>query len=428
MCIVVAVSGCQGREQAADMKLARALDALQQGHASEAARHLSTIKASGGWLRSPTWNAPLALRLRAQISMKLGALDETRRILEEYQERYSDLAPAAYVGRRLELIRLYRDAGGEPALLYLRGDEAEEESPTLALREWQKLLRDYPDCALAPTIKLRLGKLQGRLGNAAWALAALSDAAALAPEILDIDGNAVAPQGRMAMGLVRRDLWEDRRAAREDFGKIIEDFPAVTLTQPAEGVVYSIADMARFEIALLDRAAKRGGTTALKELAELSRTPTGFVQESFIGDIRGEARLELSEAALERRDWGGAKALLVGIANDLADAESGRPGGPRRWYGYKAADRLVSRVAPNSPDQALKGLDEIASAARLREMWAYASLQKVRLLARMGMHREARDIQAEMEKRFPNLDCDARGDGLKFIAAREAMRLLGGRT
>lgn len=377
-------------------------------------------------MRSPTWNAPLALRLRAQISLKLGALEETRRILEEYEKHYSALAPAAYVRRRLEFIRFYRDAGGEPALLFLRGEEAEEESPTLALREWQKLLRDYPDCALAPATRLKLGKLQGRLGNAAWALAALSDAAALPPEVLDIDGNPAAPQGRLAMGHIRRDFLEDRRAAREDFNKVIEEFPHAVLTHPAEGVVYSIADMARYEIAMLDRAAWRGAPSSLKELAELSRSPTGFVQENFLGDIRGEARLELAEAALRRKDWTGAKTILVGLANDLPDVESGRPGGPRRWYGYKAADRMISRVAPHSPEQALKGLEEIAAAARVREMWAYASLQKVRLLARMGMHDQARAIQADMEKRFPNLDCDARGDGMRFIAAREAMRLLGG--
>jgi tetratricopeptide (TPR) repeat protein len=424
--LVVVLSACDRREQAAEMKLARALDALQQGHVTEAARHLSTIKAGGGWLRSPTWNAPLALRLRSQISLKLGALEETRRLLGEYEKRYSMLGPGAYVRKQLEFLQTYRDAGGEPALLYLRGEEAEEESPTIALREWQKLLRDYPDCALAPATRLKLGRLQARLGNAAWALAALSDAVSLPSDVLDVEGNPVAPQARLVMAQVRRDLWEDRRAAREDFTRVIEDFPDTTLSTLSAEVVYSIADQARYEIAMMDRAARQGGLNILGTLADISRSPTGYVAANFVGDIRAEARLELSEAALGRRDWASARTILVGIANDMPNVTAGRPGGPHCWYGYKAADKLVSRLGPHSPDQALKGLDEIAAQARLREIWAYANLQKVRLLARMGMHKEARDIQAEMENRFPNLDCDARGDGMLFMPAREALRLLGG--
>ena len=98
--------------------------------------------------------------------------------------------------------------------------------------------------------------------------------------------------------------------------------------------------MARYELALMEPA---GRQDILRSLAGLSSTPTGFLLDGLVGDIRAEAGLRIAESALRRRQWRKAAEALADIADGFPDLTRGRAAGPRRWYGYEAADWLVQR-------------------------------------------------------------------------------------
>ncbi len=422
-CAVALLAGCGGGpEPAAEARLARALEAQQQGRLDEAARHLAAIKPSGGWLRSATWSAPLALRLRMQISLKRGAQEETVRLLNEYNQRYGHLAPAAYARARLHLIQRFKGWQGTPVLLYLRGLEAEKETPSLALREWRTLLRDYAHSEIAPVAQLRLGLLQQRLGNAAWALAELQPVSQLPLTAVDPAGNPVAPQALLAIGQIRRNLMNDKGAAKSAFQEVVAKYSTVLMHGPGGEPSYSPGVLAEMEMAQI---APDGGARIYAGLAD-AMAPTGYVTTELIGDIRAQARLHLAEINVKRRNFKRARERLVAIARLTPDVETGPPAGPSRWYGYVAVDWLEGRLGSRSPREALKGLTEVADQVQKHELWAYAQLKRVRLLARLGRQQEARDVLEEMEIRFPNLTCDPVGDGLLLVPAREARRILGG--
>lgn len=423
--VAVAIfSGCGGqRELAAEARLAQALEAMQQSRLDEAARSLAAIKPAGGWLRPAPWSAPLALRLRVQISFRLGAQEETVALLNEYENRYEDLAPAAYMRDRLSFLERFSDWQGTPALLYLRALEAEETTPAIALREWRVLLRDYPHSTIAPTARLRFGLLQMKLENSVWALDSLRQVAEMPVEVVDPDGNPVAPQARIAIGQVHRDLMagEDKEA-QAAFQEVVAKYGEVVMHGPRGQPAYSPAVIAELETAKTPGADEVGILMRLADAPE----PTGYVTSDLVGDIRGESRLRLAEMNLARRNFRMARERLVEIALAMPDVEVGPPAGARRWYGYVAVDWLEEKVGPRSSGEALAGLEEVVAKGRLREMWLYAQLSRLRMLARLGRQSEAREILAEMEKRFPNLTCDAQGDGLLLVPAREARRILGG--
>jgi tetratricopeptide (TPR) repeat protein len=360
--------------------------------------------------------------MRTQISLKLGAREETVRLLEEYERRYGGMAPAAYVRGRLDLLRRYRDSQGAPALLFVRGLEAEEETPALALREWQNLLRDYPYSTIAPAAQLRLGLLQQRLGNAGGAIKELSDVSRMPPEAMDPEGNPVAPQALLAVGQVQRDLVRDLKAARAAFDGVAGQFEKAVLRGPGGDPVCSPAALAKMELA---QTFPEEAAQILDSLADTA-APYGYVTDDRLGDVRAEVRLRLAEINVKRRNWARARERLLEIIKLTPDVPEGPVDGARRWYGYEALDWLEGRLGIRSPEEALKGLEEAAGGARLREIWAYAQLKRVKLLARLGKQAEASAILGEMEKRFPNLDCDPDGDGLLLVPAREARRVLGG--
>jgi len=420
--LAMVAGGCGRKEPAAEARLAQALEAMQQGRLDEAARQLAAIRPSGGWLRPATFTAPLALRLRAQISLRTGALEETLRLFREYDRRYGSLAPGAYVRARLDFVQKYRDWQGVPGLLFLRGLECEDDNPALALRTWRGLLRDYPHAGIAPAAQLRLGLLQKRLENPTWALSDLTAIAEMPPDVTDQDGNPVAPQALIAIGQIHRDLRQDPGSARTAFESVVSVHRKSLLRWPEGGIECSPAALAKLELAEM---APDGGAAMLETVA-VWPAPSGYVTADRVGDVRMEARFRLAELALKRRSMDAAGARVLGIVRDAPDVPAGPPAGPRPWYGYQALDWLEGRLGPRAPEAALAAFEEAARDARHREIWAYARLTEVRLLARLGRQKEAREILAEMERRFPNLECDSDGTGLMTVPAREARRMLGG--
>ncbi|MEK7474226.1 MAG: hypothetical protein AAB152_01210 [Candidatus Coatesbacteria bacterium] len=415
-------TGCSRQGPAAEARLAQALEAMQQGRLDDAARQLAAIKPTGGWLRSAAFTAPLALRLRAQIALRTGALEESLRLFREYDSRYGSLAPVAWVRAGLALVQKYHDWQGVPALLYLRGLEVEEDNPALALRTWRGLLRDYPRATIAPAAQLKLGLLQERLENPTWALADLTAVSDLPADAVDQDGNPVAPRALLAIGEIHRDLRQDPPSARAAFDAVIAKYGKTTFTS-ADGLVKgSPAALAKLELA---RMAPDGGPGLLEAVAGWTG-PTGFVTADRVGDVRMEARFRLAELALKRRSLDAAKTRVVEIVIRAPDVPAGPPSGPRPWYGYQALDWLGDQLGRRSPETALAGLAEVEKEARHREIWAYAAFQHVRLLARLNRQQEARAVLAELERRFPNLECDADGTGLTLVPAREARKVLGG--
>jgi len=425
--VVLALSGCGRPGPAAEARLAQALEALQQGRVDEAMRLLTAIKPGGGWLRSPTWDTPLALRLRAQIVLRTGVREEAVRLLKEYSGRYSGLAPAQYTRGRLDFLSRFGEWQGQPALLYVRGIEAETDTPAVAIREWRTLLRDFPTCMLAPAAQLKLGLLQKRLGNAAWALSELSAVAELPLDAVDPDGNAVAPQALLAMGETQFDLMADRTSARQTLDAVSSKFAGVVLRAGDGTVQYSPAAMAKMQIAAIELASGEtsSGITALEELAQW-KVPPGYFDEELAGNIRAEARLRLAENCLKLRQFGKAREHLVGVATAVPDELRGPLDGPRRKYGFEAADWLEGKLGVRSSEEGLKGLAEVAGGARSRELWTYCQLKRIKILARVGQRNAAREALAELEKRFPSLEVNPFGDGLTVVPAREARRVLGG--
>jgi hypothetical protein len=417
-------AGC-GRqsEPAAESRLADALESVQQGRLDEAARGLSAIRPGRGWLKPATWSAPLALRLRAAIALKVGAQDEMNRLFRQYDRIYGDLAPGSYVRSRMEFMTRFRDWQGVPAMLFLKGLEAEEEAPALAIREWRNLLRNYPNCAIVPAVQLRLGLLHARLGNAAWALSELAPVAKMPESATDSDGNPVAPQALLAIGSIQRDQMREPGPARDAFTTVVEQFGKVVLKGPWEGgePAYSPAVMAQFELAAM--AADQGAQT-LDSIANLP-APWGYVAADRVGDIRAEARLRLAEINLRRRNLDRVAERLVEIVRITPDVVGGPLDGARRWYGFAAIDALEEKLGSRSADIALTGLDAASAGARHKEIWAYAQLRKIRLLARIGRQADAKVVLDEMERRFPSMDIDPDGDGLLLVPVREAKRLLG---
>lgn len=413
-------AGCGGREPEAQARLAQALDAIQHGRLDEAARVLAAIR-PGGWLRSTTAVAPLALRLRAQLALRTGAQEDTRALLAEYADRWGSLAPAGWARSRQALFERFADWQGHPALLYLKGLEAEAETPALAIREWRTLLRDYPQAAIAPAAQLRLGLLQQRLENPTWALADLANAAQAAPEVTDPEGNPVAVQALLATGQIHRDQRMDPAGARAAFEAVITRYPAAVLKADGGTVEASAAAMARVELAGLDDES----APALLE-SVLDAKPAGFISAARIGSVRFEARARLAELALARRDFEGAKRRWLEIARSAGDATAGAPAGPRRGYGFEAVDALADKLAARSAEAGLAALKEAADGARAKDLWAYASVRRVKLLARLGRDKEAREITAELDRRTPSLECDPDGTGLLLVPAREAKRTMGG--
>lgn len=418
----IALSGCGRHEPAAEARLAEALDSLQQGRLDDAARSLSAIRAHGGWLRSATWTAPLAVRLRAQISIRQGAVDETVALLKDYDHRFPGLAADAYARGRLDFMTRYRDWQGVPALAYVRGLEAEADTPALALREWRTLLRDYPHAAITPAAQLKLGLLQYRLENPTWALSDLSAVSQLGADIVDPDGNAIAPQALLAIGKLDRDQRQDLAGARAAFEAVTTQWDKAVLKTPGGDLAWSPAAMAMMELAAM---APDGGADLLDRLTGWTGAP-GYVTDDLVGQVRAQARFKLAELDMRRRNWEKAKTRLLEVAKQSPEALMGPPDGPARWYGYEAIDWMAGRLAVRAPEAGLAALEDAASQARRREFWAYARLMKLRLLARMGRLKEARAIEAELESRAPALDCDPYGDGLLLVPAREAKRLLGG--
>jgi len=166
------------------------------------------------------------------------------------------------------------------------------------------------------------------------------------------------------------------------------------------------------------------GTEILDSIANLS-APWGYVAADRVGDIRAEARLRLAEINIKRRNLDRAAERLVEIVRIAPDVVMGFPDGARRWYGFAAIDVLEEKVGSHSADIALSGLDAASAGARHKEIWAYAQLRKIRLLARIGRQADAKAVLDEMERRFPSMDIDPDGDGLLLVPVREAKRLLG---
>jgi tetratricopeptide (TPR) repeat protein len=410
-----AALGCgRGEEPAAEARLAQALEAMQQGRPDDAMRALAAIPPSGGWLRAATYTAPLALRLRADLSVRAASPDEVRRLLGEYEERYASFAAAAYVRQRRAFFERFKDWQGVPALLYLRGAEAESENPGLAIREWRALLRDYPHAAIAPAARLRLGLLQQRLENPSWALADLMDAAQAPPEAVDDAGQPVAARAWLAIGQVHRDLRHDAAAAREAFGRVLADHGGAIFRAWEGSIECGAAVLAEFELASL---AANGDPERLERLAR-EASPRGYVTPGRIGDARLEARLALAELALRARAWERAGARALEALRQAGDALVGAPAGPRRGYGFEVVDWLEGRLGGRAPAAAVEALREAAERAPSRPVWALAQLARVRLLARLGRPADARAVALELERRFPNLEC--------VVPAREARRVVGG--
>jgi len=420
--LAVAIAGCGGREPPAEARLALALDMLQQGRLDDAARQLGAVRQRRGWLAAPAYGESLALRLRSQIAIRLGAREEAIELLDEYSRRYPSMAPFAYAQGRLDLFRRFKDGQGSPALLFVRGLESEDDSPAIAIREWRNLLRDYPKSALAPAAQLRLGLLQKRLGNAAWALADLESAAEAPPEAADSAGNPVAAQALLAVGQVNRDLLTDNRAARVAFEAVREKYAKAVMKEPLTQEPWSPAMMAGFELADMEGPS---GASRLEELAK-SGNRMAFVGEEYSGMVSAEANLRLADLKMKRGGWADAAGRLLAVARENGEVLCGPRLGPRRRYAFEAADRLESRLGARAPDEALKALVSLAGFARSREVWAWASLKRVKLLARLGKQKEAREVLAEMERRYPKIDVDPLGDGLVVIPAKEARRTLGG--
>jgi TolA-binding protein len=416
------LAGCGGREPPVEARLALALDMLQQGRLDDAARQLSGVKARRGWLAAPAYPESLALRLRTQIAVRLGAREEAISLLDEYSRRYPSMAPCVYAQSRLDLFRRFKDNQGAPALLFVRGLESEDDSPAISIREWRNLLRDYPRSALSPAAQLKLGLLQKRLGNAAWALADLAGAAEAAPDAVDAAGNAVAPQALLAMGQVNRDLLTDNRAARTSFEAVGEKFGKLVLADPVTREPWSPALMAGFELADMEGAA---ATARLEALAKAGGR-MAFVSDEYAGNASAEANLRLADLMLKRGAWSDAAQRMLTVAKDHGEELCGARLGARRAYAFEVADRLEARLGNRAPDEALKALATLASASRFRESWAWASLKRVRLLARLGRQKEAREVLGELERRYPKLDVEPFGDGLVVIPAKEARRTLGG--
>jgi len=421
------LAGCGGPEPAAEARLAQALEALQQGRVDEASRVLSAIKPGGGWLRPATWTGPLALRLRAQIALRNGVREEAVRLLREYSSRYGGLAPASYTNSRLEFIGRYSEWQGQPALLFLRGLEAENDAPALAIREWRTLLRDFPACALAPNAQLKLGLLQKRLGNAAWALSELSNVAKMPLETVDPAGNPLAPQALLAMGETQFELMGDRLSARQTLEGVSSAYAASVLKGPEGGVDWSPSASAKFILARINIEAGEAGTgvAALESLA-VAKGPTGYYSEELAGDIRAEALFMLSDNCMKNRQFARMREKLTEVARKVPEVLRGPLDGARRKYAYEAADRMEGLLGVRSPEEALKGFGDLAADSKNREVWAYYQLKRVKILARLGQRNAARETLAEMEKRFPNLEVDPLGDGLLLVPAREARRVLGG--
>ncbi len=425
--LALLLGGCGPSEPVSEIRLAQALEAIQQGRTDEASRLLAGIKGGGGWLRGPAWSAPLALRLRAQIAFRVGAREEGARLMKEYAGRYDDLAPAMYATSVLDFLKRFGEWQGGPASLYLRGLEAAEESPALAIKEWRNLLRDFPTCALAPVAQLKLGLLQRELGNAAWALSELTAVGARPLEAVDPDGNPVAPQALLAAGQTHFDLLTDRLSAARTLSSVATTYPEVVLKAPGGEFEYSPALMAKV---LLARIALETGNTgegmATLESLLNARGPAGFLLEGMGGDLKGEVRLMLAGACLRLRQFTRAREHLVEVAKRFSGVKRGRLDGPRRSYGFEAVDWLESSLGARASEEALRGLAEVAGGAKTREVWAYAQLKRVKLMARVGQRKAAFEVMAEMQKRYPHLECDPDGDGLLLVPAREAKRVVGG--
>lgn len=429
VCFILAaaiLAGCGGGGVSPEMRLSRALEAIQQGKLDEALRLLSSIRSGGGWLRPATWTAPMALRLRAGICLKLGLREEAVKLLKEYAGKYGSLGPGAYAGSRLDFIERFRDWQGVPALIYLRGLEAEESNPALAIREWRTLLRDYPTSAIAPAAQLRLGLLQKRLGNAAWALSELSQVAKPDSTAVDPDGNLIAPQAVLGMAEVHRDLLLDKRMAVEEFRSVAARWTGTALREPVSGLEYSPGKRAEMELAEIYLGSSGAEAVGILEKLASSPGPAGLVTEEKTGNICLEARLRLADIMLGRREWARAGDLLVEVARQGQSVEFGPPSGPGRLYGFEAASRLEGRLGRASSEEAMQGLAQVAGMARSKDLWSYAQFLRVRILVRRGQKKEAEKILAEMEKRFPNVSCDPEGTGLLMLPAKEAKRLLGG--
>jgi len=425
--LLLLLGGCGGPEPVAEARLAQALEALQQGRADEASRVLSGIKPGGGWLRPATWTGPLALRLRAQIALRNGVREEAVRLLKEYTSRYGSLAPAHYTNSRLEFMERFSEWQGQPALLYLRGLEAQNDAPALAIREWRTLLRDFPACGLAPTAQLQLGLLQKRLGNAAWALSELSCVAKMPKEAVDPSGNLLAPLAQLAMGETQFVLMSDRFSARQTLAGVVSAYEGVVLKGPDGSIDWSPSSAAKFLLARinLEGGEFASGVSALESLA-VQKGPTGYYSDELAGDIRAEARLLLADNCMKNRQYARMREHLSEVARKMPEVLRGPLDGARRKYAYEAADRLEGLLGVRSPEEALRGLGELASESKSREAWIYYQLKRVKILARLGQRNAARETLSEMEKRFPNLEVDPLGDGLLLVPAREARRVLGG--
>lgn len=420
-------SGCGGPEPVAEARLAQALEALQQGRVDEASRVLAAIKPGGGWLRPATWTGPLALRLRAQIALRNGVREEAVRLLREYTSRYGSLAPAQYTNSRLEFMERFSEWQGQPALLYLRGLEAQADAPAIAIREWRTLLRDFPACSLAPNAQLQLGLLQKRLGNAAWALSELSNVAKMPPEAVDPSGNPLAPQAQLAIGETQFVLMADRFSSRQTLEGVSKDYATTVLKGPDGFVDWSPAAAAKLILARINLEAgdPGAGVSALESLAVM-KGPTGYYSDELAGDIRAEARLVLADNCMKNRQYARMRENLTEVARKVPEVLRGPLDGARRKYAYEAADRLEGLLGVRSPEEALKGLGQLAGESKSREAWVYYQLKRVKILARLGQRNAARETLAEMEKRFPGLEVDPFGDGLLLVPAREARRVLGG--
>jgi len=428
-CFVLAaalLAGCGGGEAAPELRLSHALEAIQQGKFDEALRLLSSIRPGGGWLRPATWTAPMALRLRAGICLKLGLREESVKLLKEYIARYGSLGPSAYAASRLDFIERFRDWQGVPALIYLKGLEVLESNPALAIREWRTLLLDYPTSTIAPATQLRLGLLQKNLGNAAWALSELSRVAKPDSTAVDADGNLIAPQAILGMAQVHLNLLNDNRMAIEEFNEVVTRFSGTVLKAPVTGMEYSPAKLAEMELAEIHLGSSGAAAVAVLERLVSSSGPGGLVTEEIVGDVRLEARLRLADIMLGRREWARARDFLVSVVKQGQGAEFGPPSGPRRRYGFEAASTLEGRLSRGNAEEAMKGLAEVAEIARSKDLWSYAQLLRVRIFVRRGQKKEAEKILAEMEKRFPNASADPDGTGLFLVPAKEAKRLLGG--
>lgn len=424
---VIILAGCGGPEPVAEARLAQALEALQQGRAEEASRVLSAIKPGGGWLRSATWTGPLALRLRAQIALRNGVREEAVRLLREYTSRYGSLAPAQYTSSRLEFMSRFSEWQGQPALLYIRGLEAQNDAPALAIREWRTLLRDFPACSLAANAQLQLGLLQKRLGNAAWALAELSNVAKMPLEAVDPAGNPLVVQALLAIGETQFDLMADRFSARRTLDGVSTAYPDMVMKGPEGLPDWSPAATAKFILARIniEMGETASGISALESLAVM-KGPTGFYSEALGGDMRAEARLLLADTCIKNRQFARAREHLREVSRKVPEVFRGPLDGARRKYAFEVADRLEGALGLRSTEEALKGLGELASEAKSREAWIYYQLKRVKILARLGQRSSARETMLEIEKRYPALEVDPFGDGLLLVPAREARRVLGG--